>query len=222
MTAGPRPARTTERALTSGGATSARGLRRSDRQTADYGITSGTEAPFTAVERRPTETPLAGGATLTARPRRPHRSPVGWQEWLLVSALSVLLAVLLFHKAWDRPFGTQAGVFGDADEYAWFLSWVPYAIGHGLNPLGSMFVNFPHGVNLMWNTSVLLPSFLLSPFTVVLGAAFSYNLLATCALALSSTFAYVAFRRWRAVSRPWPAPLFSVSRLTWSRNQWAI
>ena len=136
------------------------------------------------------------GAALKVRPRRPRLGPVGGQEWLLVSALSALLAALFFHNAWDRPFGTQAGVFGDADEYAWFLSWVPYAIGHGLNPLGTTFVNFPHGVNLMWNTSVLLPSLLLSPVTVVLGAAFSYNLLATSALALSSTFAYVAFRRW--------------------------
>jgi hypothetical protein len=119
-----------------------------------------------------------------------------------VSAISALLAVLFFHNAWDRPFSTQAGVFGDADEYAWFLSWMPYAIGHLLNPLGTTFVNFPHGVNLMWNTSVLLPSLLLSPVTVVLGAAVSYNLLATSALALSSTFAYVAFRRW---TRPLPA-----------------
>ena len=100
------------------------------------------------------------------------------------------------------PFSTQVGVFGDADEYTWFLGWVPYAIGHGLNPLGSTFVNFPHGVNLMWNTSLLLPSFLISPVTVIFGAAFSYNVLATAAISFSTTFAYMAFRRWTS---PFPS-----------------
>ena len=164
-------------------------------QTAAYGIASPTEAPRRADEWLVAEGPLAIGRR--PQDRTPvHRSDASWQEALVVTVLSALLAALLFHRAWGQPFSSQAGVNGDADEYAWFLSWVPYAIGHGLNPLGSTFVNFPHGVNLMWNTSVLLPSFLLSPFTVVLGAAFSYNLLATGALALSSSFAYIAFRRW--------------------------
>ena len=48
----------------------------------------------------------------------------------------------------------------------------------------------------MWNTSVLLPGFLMSPVTVVFGAAFSYNVLVTAAPVLCATFAYVAFRRW--------------------------
>ena len=43
---------------------------------------------------------------------------------------------------------------------------------------------------------MLLPSFLMSPVTVVFGAAFSYNVLVTTAPALCATFAYVAFRRW--------------------------
>ncbi len=106
------------------------------------------------------------------------------------------LALALWHNAFFAPLNTQVGVFGDAQEYAWFLGWMPYALGHGLNPLMSTFVNFPHGVNLMWNTSVLLPSFLMSPVTVIFGAAFSYNVLMTLAPALSSTFAYIAFRRW--------------------------
>jgi hypothetical protein len=121
-----------------------------------------------------------------------------------VLACSTFLAALLYHNAWRHPFSTQVGVFGDADEYSWFLAWVPYAIGHGLNPLASSFVNFPHGVNLMWNTSVLLPSFLMSPVTVIFGAAFSYNVLATAAPALSTTFAYMAFRRWAS-----PIPAFA-------------
>ncbi len=104
----------------------------------------------------------------------------------------------MWHNAWVNPFATQLGGLGDADEYAWFLAWMPYALGHGLDPLISHYANFPSGVNLMWNTSVILPSFIMSPVTVIFGAAFSYNILMTAAPALSATFAYVAFRRWTA------------------------
>jgi hypothetical protein len=110
--------------------------------------------------------------------------------------VALALAVALWHNAWAHPFTTQLGGLGDADEYSWFLSWMPYALGHGLDPLISHYVNFPSGVNLLWNTSVVLPSFLMSPFTVIFDAAFSYNILMTLAPALSATFAYVAFRRW--------------------------
>jgi len=112
--------------------------------------------------------------------------------------LSFVLAAALWHNAWVNPFSTQLGGLGDADEYSWFLSWMPYALGHGLDPLVSHYANFPRGVNLMWNTSVVLPSFVMSPVTVIFGAAFSYNVLMTAAPALSATFAYVAFRRWTA------------------------
>ena len=115
---------------------------------------------------------------------------------MVVLVISLVLAVAWWHKAWENPTSTQIGGAGDADEYSWFFSWMPFAIGHGLNPLVSNFVNFPNGVNLMWNTSVLLPSFLLAPVTVALGAAFSYNLTLTLAPALACTFCYLAFRRW--------------------------
>jgi hypothetical protein len=115
---------------------------------------------------------------------------------LAVLVLSLGSAAALFHVAWSNPLRNQVGGAGDADEYAWFLAWVPFALGHGHNPLVSHYVAFPHGVNLMWNTSVLLPSFLVSPLTVIFGAAFSYNVLVTLSPALGATFAYVAFRRW--------------------------
>lgn len=127
-----------------------------------------------------------------------RRGRASWKELLAVLALSTFLAALIFHNAWRHPFSTQVGVWGDADEYTWFLGWIPYAIGHGLNPLGTTIANFPHGINLMWNTSLILPSFLMSPVTVIFGAAFSYNVLATAAPALCTTFAYMAFRRWTA------------------------
>jgi hypothetical protein len=119
-----------------------------------------------------------------------------WWELLGVFAIALVLSIALFHRAWVWPFSTLIGSAGDADEYTWFLAWVPFAIGHGLDPLLSNYVNYPGGVNLMWNTSVLLPSFLMTPVTAVFGAAFSYNALVTLAPVLNATFGYMAFHRW--------------------------
>ena len=129
-------------------------------------------------------------------PVPPQRGRAGRRELLVVVPLSFVLAAALWHNAWANPLSTQLGGLGDADEYSWFLAWMPYALGHGLDPLISHYANFPNGVNLMWNTSIVLPSFIMSPVTVIFGAAFSYNILMTAAPALSATFAYVAFRRW--------------------------
>lgn len=123
------------------------------------------------------------------------RDRPGW-EALAVFALALLLAVLWFHHAWADPTVHQVGIPGDADEYDWFLTWVPWAIVHGHNPLLSSFVNSSQGVNLMWNTSVVLPALLMAPVTALLGAPFSYNVLITAAPLLGTGLAYLAFRRW--------------------------
>ncbi len=127
---------------------------------------------------------------------RPARNRALWWELLAVFAISLVLSIALFHRVWVWPFSTLIGGAGDADEYTWFFAWVPFAISHGLDPLVSNYVNYPGGVNLMWNTSVLLPSFLMAPITAIFGAAFSYNALVTLAPVLNATFGYMAFRRW--------------------------
>lgn len=101
-----------------------------------------------------------------------------------------------YHAAIQHPLNTQVGGAGDADEYSWFLAWVPYALEHGINPLISHYLNAPGGINLMWNTSVILPSVIMAPFTAIFGAAFSYNVLVISAPTLTITFSYIAFRRW--------------------------
>ncbi len=135
-----------------------------------------------------------------AQPVRPGvaRGRADRRELLGVGLFMFGAALAFFHGAWVHPSSTQIGPGGDADEYAWFMAWVPYALGHGLDPLVSTYVNAPHGINLMWNTSVLLPSFLASPFTVLFGGAFSYNLLMTLAPATTGLACYWAFRRWTA------------------------
>jgi hypothetical protein len=117
------------------------------------------------------------------------RGHAGRLEVVAMLVLSVALAVAMWHIAWEHPLTTQVGSPGDSDEYSWFLAWIPYSLGHGLDPLISSYVNFPHGVNLMWNTSVILPGLVMSPITLIFDAALSYNILITAAPALGATFA---------------------------------
>src|SRR6266545_1864007 len=107
------------------------------------------------------------------------------------------LSVAMFWRVWQDPshrlLSTGAG---DGAIMMWFTRWTPAALGHGLNPLFSDYLNFPHGINVMWNTSLLLPGLLLAPITVAFGPVFSFNLLSTLSLALSAWCAYLAFRRY--------------------------
>ena len=47
---------------------------------------------------------------------------------------------------------------GDADLFSWYLRYAATAVSHGHLPaLVTSAMNAPVGVNLMWNTSLLLP-----------------------------------------------------------------
>ncbi len=78
----------------------------------------------------------------------------------------------------------------------WFLRWVPFALGHGENPLITTYLNAPDGVNAMWNASMPVAGLAMWPLTSSLGPIFSYNLLVTLAVALSAWCAFLAARRY--------------------------
>ncbi|TMG64054.1 MAG: hypothetical protein E6H82_15775, partial [Chloroflexi bacterium] len=107
-----------------------------------------------------------------------------------------VLAVALFSDTWIRPTTSSIGVnSGDPQQFMWFLSWPTFALVHGLNPLFTNYQYYPDGVNLMWNTSVLLAGLVLSPITWLGGPVLSYNVLATASLALSAWSAFMLLRR---------------------------
>jgi Dolichyl-phosphate-mannose-protein mannosyltransferase len=113
-----------------------------------------------------------------------------------VLAAYVLLAAAAFWPAWRAPTGRWVGYDFDPVLFIWHLRWLPFALAHGLDPFTSNYLNYPEGFNLMWNTSILFPAFVLSPVTLLFGTVFSYNVLSTLALALSGWCAYFAFRRY--------------------------
>jgi hypothetical protein len=106
------------------------------------------------------------------------------------------LAVWMFAPAWSSPTTTTLeGGDGDPAIFIWFLRWVPYALAHGHDLLVTHHLNYPDGVNLMWNTSLPLPGLLLAPVTDIWGAVFTFNLLLVLSYGLSAWCAYLAIRR---------------------------
>jgi hypothetical protein len=57
-------------------------------------------------------------------------------------------------------------------------------------------MNPPHGVNLMWNTSFLLPGVLLTPVTLLAGPQVSLTLALTAGFAGSAASLFLVLRRW--------------------------
>jgi hypothetical protein len=97
---------------------------------------------------------------------------------------------------------TIVGNAGDPSLSIWALRWMPFALGHHLNPLLTDYLHYPGGVNLMWNSSILFPSLVLIPVTDIFGPIVSYNVLAVLSMALSGWVAFLAVRRY---SRHWVA-----------------
>src|SRR5829696_7008320 len=126
--------------------------------------------------------------------RRWRRSRVVVPALILVVYL-VLAAVLFRGWRLSPVTDTLASGGGEVPFYTWVLRWVPFALGRGENPFVTGYLNAPDGLNLMWNTSLLLPGLLLAPVTLVWGPVLTYNILLTVGVGGSAWTAYWAIRR---------------------------
>jgi hypothetical protein len=112
----------------------------------------------------------------------------------------VLGAVALTGRLWAGPASrAQPGDLPDLDQYAWFMRHSAAAVAHGRLPaLITMAMNPPHGVNLMWNTSFLLPGVLLTPVTLLAGPQVSLTVALTAGFAGAAASLFLVLRRWGA------------------------
>ncbi len=116
---------------------------------------------------------------------------------LLLFAGVFVLSVVYFLPSWSMGSSTTwPGHVGDPEQNQWFLAWVPYAIGHGIDPFVTHYVLYPSGVNLMWNTSELFPALVVSPITVLFGPTVAYNVVLLLGPPTAAVAAYAALRRW--------------------------
>lgn len=146
---------------------------------------------MTSVSSAATE-PAAYGARPVARGAIP-----------VVIAVYVLCAVGLALPAWLSAVPTYVGIGGDPQQQMWFLSWTPFAAGHLHNPLVSDYMNYPDGLNLMWQTWMPAVGVVLWPVTAIWGPLVTWNVAMTLAPALGAVFAFFAIHRY--VPSPLPA-----------------
>src|SRR5262249_36002827 len=92
-----------------------------------------------------------------------------------------------------------AGDPHDVDLFAWYMRYAATAISYGRLPaLFTTALNAPTGVNVMWNTSLLLPGMLLTPVTLLAGPQASLTVLLTLGFAGSAASLFWVLRRWGA------------------------
>jgi hypothetical protein len=125
---------------------------------------------------------------------------------LLLSAQAVTIylyvagAFFVTARLWVNPSGRyQVGDPQDADQATWFVRYAATAVRHFRLPaLETMAMNAPHGVNLMWNTSFLLPGVVVSPVTLVFGPQVALTALLVIGFAGSAAAMFYVLRRWHA------------------------
>jgi hypothetical protein len=130
-----------------------------------------------------------------------HR-PVRARNWLplLILGCYLLGALAVTWRLWADPAGrAQVGDIADVDLFAWFMHYDATAIAHGHLPaLITTAMNAPRGINLMWNTSLLLPGSVLAPVTLLAGPQVSLTVLLTLGIAGSAASLFWVLRRWGA------------------------
>ncbi len=139
--------------------------------------------------------PGPGSRTWAAVRRVPRRVVL---LHLAVFGLMVVASVLLWWHVWitGHPTTTITCQCGDPSQELWFLSWTPWALVHGHNPMltNAMFTG-QGGANMITNTSWMVPSIVLAPVTWLFGPIAAFNVAATLGPAVTGWSAFVAARR---------------------------
>ena len=129
----------------------------------------------------------------------PSARASAYRHWPVV-ACYLLGALIVTGRLWVDPAGRmQVGDAEDVNLFAWFLRYSATAISHGRLPaLFTTALNAPRGVNLMWNTAILLPGILLTPVTLLAGPQVSLTIVLAAGIAGSAVSLYFVLRRWGA------------------------
>ena len=148
---------------------------------------------------------LAARGEVTRAGSRPERdrstraAPASRRLAAAVLAGYLAGALVVTWRLWADPASRFVAPNGaDADLFAWYLRYAATAVSHGHLPaLVTSAMNAPTGVNLMWNTSLLLPGVLLVPVTLLFGPQVSLTILTTAGFGGSAAAMFLVLRRWR-------------------------
>jgi hypothetical protein len=118
-----------------------------------------------------------------------------WLRDVFALLLYAALAVGMFSSAIFSGGSAFAGGEGDSEQFIWYMQYGPWSLLHGHLPFFTSWIVYPQGANLMWNTSIILPSLVLSPITLAFGPIAAWDVLEVAAVAISAWAAYMVLRR---------------------------
>ncbi len=135
--------------------------------------------------------------------QRPARQAVlGWarSRQAITLYLYLLGALYVTSRVLVHPAGfRQKGDVQDVNQATWFLRYTASAVQHFRLPaLVTTAMNAPHGVNLMWNTSLLLPGVVVAPITLLSGPQAALSALLVIGFAGSAAAMFYVLRYWGA------------------------
>ncbi len=147
-----------------------------------------------------------GALRLTARPAAATGQRADRRQRLascLVLTCYLLAAFALTWRLWAAPAlrlpSPSGTVHTDVQLSTWFMRYAATAVSRGHLPaLVTTQLNWPEGVSMMWNTSLLLPGVVLAPITLLWGPVVSLNVLLTLGFAGSAASLFWVLRRWGA------------------------
>jgi hypothetical protein len=145
------------------------------------------------------------GATAIDRIVARARGLRPWALGLIAFALYLVASFFLWTVNYVTDFASRYGGDGGADArfYDWALSWTPWALSHGMNPLYTDRIFAPNHVDLTWLAFIPGPALVMWPVTRLFGPLVSLNLLLTLSPALAAWGAYLVCHR---VTRAfWPS-----------------
>lgn len=117
-----------------------------------------------------------------------------WASLLVPPILYLLASFYYAQHFWTDP---QHRVYGtdDAILFSWYFEWIKHCITTGQNPFITHAMAVPGGVNVMWNTAVLVLAFVFAPLTAIIGATATVGVLESLSPALAAIAAYFVLRR---------------------------
>jgi hypothetical protein len=145
-------------------------------------------------------TPAVGDHPLPAHASPDTTRPVLRRPDIVATALAVgtylVLAVLANWDAWTMGATKALQSSQDPKLDAWTLAWTPFALGHGVDPFFSHWVNVPYGANYAANVAIPFLAVLASPITAVWGPVAATNFVISFSFFASAVAGYCFVRHW--------------------------
>jgi hypothetical protein len=167
----------------------------------------------TGVAAAPISVIPAAGTTLEPEVE-PVRRRLLWRAltWRDLLAIASFIAVALYLTAplWANLDHELRDDPQDQAFFEWMLAHGARVVTDGVSPFFSDRMNYPDGVNMMANTSVLAVSLPMAPVTLLFGPHVSFNVFLTLALAVTGISWYLVLSRRFVSSRlaAWVGALF--------------